>query len=191
MTTGAGEIARGKTCNVPHGIRAGCFAWTIERIDELRRRWSEGESAFLIAESFGITRSAIIGKVHRLKLPQRATTIAKIPVAGKRWNPARWERERRKPVPKRSLSVRAHTLASGTERMKVQRTVPVVVLPHVEPPSLNLSLYELTEATCRWPHGNAAPFSFCGHDTYYGSYCAYHQHRSTSKSVHPLLEAAG
>lgn len=47
--------------------------WTSERMDLLRRRWAEGHQASQIAKELGgVTRNAVIGKVHRLGLAGRA-----------------------------------------------------------------------------------------------------------------------
>lgn len=49
------------------------MSWTDERVALLTRLWNKGYSAAQIAEEFGdITRSAVIGKVHRLGLTGRA-----------------------------------------------------------------------------------------------------------------------
>src|ERR1700754_2085357 len=49
------------------------ISWTDERVELLKRLWSEGLSASQIAaELGGITRNAVIGKVHRLGLSGRA-----------------------------------------------------------------------------------------------------------------------
>lgn len=48
--------------------------WTDERIETLKRRWAEGWSATEIASRLpGISRSAVLGKVHRLGLEKRRT----------------------------------------------------------------------------------------------------------------------
>ena len=45
--------------------------WTDERVELLRKLWSEGLSASQIAAQLGrCTRNAVIGKVHRLKLSE-------------------------------------------------------------------------------------------------------------------------
>src|SRR5882724_10830008 len=49
------------------------ITWTDDRVELLKRLWSEGLSASQIAgELGGITRNAVIGKVHRLGLSGRA-----------------------------------------------------------------------------------------------------------------------
>lgn len=47
--------------------------WPAAAIDLLKRRWSEGATASDISEELGFrfSRSAVCGKVHRLKLPKR------------------------------------------------------------------------------------------------------------------------
>ena len=46
--------------------------WTDERVELLRKLWSEGLSASQIAAQLGgVSRNAVIGKVHRLKLSSR------------------------------------------------------------------------------------------------------------------------
>jgi GcrA cell cycle regulator len=50
------------------------MAWTPERVEILKKMWSEGLSASQIAgELGGVTRNAVIGKVHRLGLSNRGT----------------------------------------------------------------------------------------------------------------------
>ena len=47
------------------------IAWTDDRVALLGRLWEEGESASRIAGELGVSRNAVIGKVHRLGLPGR------------------------------------------------------------------------------------------------------------------------
>ena len=45
------------------------MAWNDERVELLKRLWAEGLSASQIASRLGgVTRNAVIGKVHRLGL---------------------------------------------------------------------------------------------------------------------------
>ena len=49
------------------------MTWTDERVETLKKLWADGLSASQIAaELGGITRNAVIGKVHRLGLSGRA-----------------------------------------------------------------------------------------------------------------------
>ena len=51
------------------------MSWTDERVEILTKMWAEGNSASQIAKELGgVTRNAVIGKVHRLGLSNRATT---------------------------------------------------------------------------------------------------------------------
>lgn len=47
--------------------------WTDEKVTQLKFMWGRGESASVIAAEMGISRSATLGKVHRLRLPHRRT----------------------------------------------------------------------------------------------------------------------
>src|SRR5512138_3617339 len=51
------------------------MSWNDERVDALKKLWADGLSASQIAGRLGgVTRNAVIGKVHRLGLAGRATT---------------------------------------------------------------------------------------------------------------------
>ena len=51
------------------------MSWTDERVEILKKMWGEGQSASQIAKELGgVTRNAVIGKVHRLGLSNRATS---------------------------------------------------------------------------------------------------------------------
>ncbi|WP_439111789.1 GcrA family cell cycle regulator [Lentibacter sp.] len=53
------------------------MSWTDDRVEILKKMWGEGQSASQIAKELGgVTRNAVIGKVHRLGLSNRTTTGA-------------------------------------------------------------------------------------------------------------------
>ncbi|MEK4032768.1 GcrA family cell cycle regulator [Methylocystis sp. IM2] len=54
------------------------MSWTEERVELLRKLWGDGLSASQVAAELGpgITRNAVIGKIHRLGLAERAKTAA-------------------------------------------------------------------------------------------------------------------
>jgi len=54
------------------------MSWTPDRVENLKKMWSEGQSASQIATDLGgVTRNAVIGKIHRLGLSNRGVHIQK------------------------------------------------------------------------------------------------------------------
>src|SRR5665213_3612467 len=57
-----------------NGREVAIMGWTDERVEMLKKLWLDGHSASQIAKQLGgVTRNAVIGKVHRLGLSGRAT----------------------------------------------------------------------------------------------------------------------
>ena len=52
-------------------------SWTEERLEKLKELWESGLSISQIGEQLGVTRNAVAGKAHRLKLPKRQSPISK------------------------------------------------------------------------------------------------------------------
>ncbi|MEQ1941986.1 GcrA family cell cycle regulator [Mesorhizobium sp. VNQ89] len=153
--------------------------WTDERVELLRKLWSEGLSASQIAAQLGsVTRNAVIGKVHRLKLSSRGRTTA----APARQKKATTGSVATKSVTRSTTVTRTVTIgatalqtqfdAEPVARYQVRPTENVVV-----PISRRLQLVQLSERTCKWPNGDplTEDFSFCGNDAAEsGPYCGYH-----------------
>src|SRR5690606_16559827 len=60
--------------DVTDSTRSDKMGWTDERVEQLKRLWAEGLSASQLAGRLGgLTRNAVLGKVHRLALSGRAT----------------------------------------------------------------------------------------------------------------------
>src|SRR5580698_4521077 len=154
------------------------MAWTDEVVEQLKQHWIDGKSASQIAGLLGngVTRNAVIGKVHRLGLAGRAKTpSASVPrprrlapppmhrVAGPRLNA---------PVPRIMRGATAFALAPETLSELEQPEFESVVLPM----SLRVTIVELKESMCRWPLGDPATseFRYCGSPTASGPYCTYH-----------------
>src|SRR5690625_5866035 len=51
------------------------MAWTPERIEELTQLGNAGHSASTIGKQLGVSKNAVVGKAHRLKLPARPSPI--------------------------------------------------------------------------------------------------------------------
>ena len=59
------------------GIRR--MKWTEKVVEQLKQLWADGLSTAEIGRHLGITKNAVIGKAHRLKLPSRPSPIRKTP----------------------------------------------------------------------------------------------------------------
>ncbi|MEX0923449.1 MAG: GcrA family cell cycle regulator [Rhodovibrionaceae bacterium] len=51
------------------------MSWSTEQIDELTKLWDQGLSASVIGKKLGVSKNAVVGKAHRLKLPARPSPI--------------------------------------------------------------------------------------------------------------------
>lgn len=165
------------------------MSWTDERVEQLKKMWAEGQSASQIAKELGgVTRNAVIGKVHRLGLSNRAGAAPAKPEKKK----AKTETANPKPA------ARAETKAPEEPARPVPTRKPIITagqpLPpqpsaneispealasvrEVEKKSKKISLMELTERTCKWPIGDPATedFWFCGLPVQQGKpYCEAH-----------------
>ncbi|MBO9457065.1 GcrA cell cycle regulator [Paracoccus sp. R12_1] len=86
------------------------MSWTDERVDTLKRMWGEGQSASAIAKELGgVTRNAVIGKVHRLGLSNRSDEAEAAPAAATP-APEPEKKVERKPAPA-ATATRAEPLA--------------------------------------------------------------------------------
>jgi GcrA cell cycle regulator len=137
--------------------------WNPERVEQLRHFVSAGLTCSQIAAEIGVTRNAVIGKIHRLGLgpgrPAAATGRACPP------------RVRRRPFsPQRQLLRLLEAQASVVADAAALGAVPIES-------TQRCSLLELAHGTCRWPLSDpgAADFAFCGNAAIAGfSYCAGH-----------------
>ena len=78
------------------------MSWTDERVELLKKLWSEGLSASQIAAQLGgVTRNAVIGKVHRLSLSGRAKPASSSP------RPRKVRTATLEPIGRRAITFRA------------------------------------------------------------------------------------
>ena len=146
------------------------MSWTDERVELLKRLWQEGLSASQIAaELGGVTRNAVIGKVHRLGLSGRGqpTTSIKRQRRASAPPPAR-PRTRTTVVGNLALQVNVEAIADAAIEPRRNVVVPI---------AKRLTIEMLTERTCKWPIGDPGneDFHFCGNDSLESApYCEYH-----------------
>lgn len=53
------------------------MSWTPEKIKLLKKLWQKGKSTVEIGKELGISKNAVVGKVHRLELAARPSPIKK------------------------------------------------------------------------------------------------------------------
>ena len=144
------------------------MTWTDERVELLKKLWADGLSASQIAgELGGITRNAVIGKVHRLGLSGRA----KSPSSGA----PRVRKPRSHMLRVGRASMRGNTALALAYEMEPEPEIEQY--DNIIPMGQRRTLLELTEDTCRWPIGDPAnaEFFFCGGKPITGlPYCAHH-----------------
>ena len=51
--------------------------WTPERVDTVTRLWNEGLTTAEIGRAVGMSKNAVVGKVHRIGLQKRTSPIAR------------------------------------------------------------------------------------------------------------------
>ena len=140
------------------------MGWTDERVELLKKLWQDGLSASQIAKQLGgVTRNAVIGKVHRLGLSGRATpskpqrTVFKAPRAPRPVSAA--------PSAPRRIS----------EPSSSSSPAPVALRLIDEEPGM-ATVLTLGAHMCKWPIGDPAMdnFTFCGRRVGDGPYCDQH-----------------
>ncbi len=138
--------------------------WTPERVEQLRSFIVTGLTCSQIAAQIGVTRNAVIGKIHRLGL-----------------SPARPAGGAARSCPPRARQPRAASQrkllrlmwSDGAPAADAEAAAPIV--ESAQP----CSLLDLERGKCRWPvseqSGGGADFVFCGNAAAEGfSYCAGH-----------------
>jgi GcrA cell cycle regulator len=169
------------------------MSWTDERVDLLKKMWGEGQSASQIAKELGgVTRNAVIGKVHRLGLSNRVAgaapastatpksetkTVPKQPAAASKpepkakpapakpeAKPAPVAETRPVPLPPRKQIIPAGQPLPPQPSANEISPEALAKVSEVEKHAKKLTLMELTERTCKWPVGDPATedFWFCG-----------------------------
>ncbi len=168
------------------------MSWTDERVELLKKLWMEGLSASQIANELGdgVTRNAVIGKVHRLKLSARAKPASTAP---RPRSPSRPSVRRSSPsAGGGSAGIKRRAMSSapvlGATALKTNEDFDVELEPELAevhelfiPEAERLSLLELNEHTCKWPIGDPlnSDFHFCGRPSKDDNpYCEFHARRA-------------
>jgi len=179
------------------------MSWTDERVETLKKMWAEGQSASQIAKELGgVTRNAVIGKVHRLGLSNRVGGTPEPAKAKPEPEPKAEAKPAAKPARPEPKPAAAPAAAARLEPAPQPQAQPMrkPIIPagqplppqpsageispealasvrEVEKKARKISLMELTERTCKWPIGDPATedFWFCGLSAQPGKpYCEAH-----------------
>lgn len=131
--------------------------WTPDKEKILRKMWAGGSSAREIGTAVGTTRNAVLGKVHRLKLPTPKTEKTQ-----------HSPKPKPKPKPKSKPEYKPAISAEETEKVYLATREAVMGLGKSE---------------CRWPYGapHENKIAFCKEpvfETY--AYCLKHCYHAYS-----------
>lgn len=163
--------------------------WNDERVEKLKKLWTEGFSANQIARHIGgVSRNAVIGKAMRIGLPKRdgsnrryvarsrkratkvnATKAAATPRPASSWTAVQRPRVTAAPSPISDASAFAMDLDIDTPEE--------IEIPEAE----RKSLVDLEAGDCRWPIGDPQhrDFHFCARRQVPGQpYCEHHLRRA-------------
>ena len=147
-------------------------SWTEDRVGALKKLWLEGQSASQIAKTLGggVTRNAVIGKVHRLGLSGRA---APSQPARTTFRAATRPRPAAPAAPVQAPSAPRRIEAAAPRPLMTAQ--PVAPAPAPELPG-TATVMTLGAHMCKWPIGDPSSreFSFCGRRASEGVYCVEH-----------------
>jgi GcrA cell cycle regulator len=119
-------------------------AWNDERIQILKQLVQDGLSAAQLADRFGVSRSAIIGKCHREGFRLRGSKV----------------KSEKKKVDRRKGPYRTPRIAE----MKNRKPVPILewIEPEVPAEFLHITFDNLQRNHCKYPRGEGRSITFCG-----------------------------
>jgi len=144
------------------------MGWTDESVERLRQMWSEGLTANEIAKKLGVTKNAIVGKVHRLCLTARPS-----PIKSKENEALSEDIEQTGTNAAMSADLFENTSTAGKSTSTNKK---------IE----NIKLVDLDSHTCRWPIGDPRDedFCFCGKKVRTGqTYCDEHSQMAYVKAI--------
>lgn len=140
--------------------------WTDNREELLKKLWADGLSAGQISTRLGgVTRSAVLGKVHRLGLMGRTKQRATVPAQRLPRVRVRYVHLAPKPKRPRQVFTAVECPPAAMTQIQVVRAIASRVSEETGiPAALRIDLLDLRECMCRWPIGDPKEesFHFCG-----------------------------
>ena len=133
------------------------MSWTEEKVNKLKELWGKGKTASQIAEIIGgLSRNAVIGKAHRLKLSAKIKT--------------------RTATSNKNFETSLEEGNAKSKRGRKSKFKSLIIEKDFEPENPK-QLEELDENSCKWPlgHPDEKNFYFCGRSSLKDfSYCKLH-----------------
>lgn len=168
--------------------------WTEAQVADLKQRWPK-ESAREISAAIGVSRNAILGKIHRLGLSER---VNRKPVhrfehadKGRRRNGGavkealKAARSREQKIAERAnQSPLTNVMLARARAMGELPACEAVDLPQTQITHTAVALLDLEPHHCRWPIEQEGSTIFCGADKHTGAYCEGH----AQIAYRPLIE---
>lgn len=161
-------------------------AWPEDRETDLKERWAAGQTATQISAALGVSRNAILGKAHRMKLQmrasggngQRAPKPRSRNLEEDRARSRRYYHEITKLKTKAKVAVKQNIRGSFYRNRGEPTTASMPPEPIPAPDMRMVSLMELTSSICPFPLGDPKKpgFGYCGAGkALERPYCPYHQ----------------
>lgn len=164
------------------------MAWTDERVELLTKLWKDGFSASQIAGKLGgVSRNAVIGKVHRLGLsgrgaPSKTKTTIRKPSSAMKSSQAKTvspSAAAERPAPRQERPSPKLATVDGV------KAPPTHIPENPEQDVARVKLLDLQPGQCKWPCGDPQTdtFGFCGLPKVPGlPYCEAHAARAFVQS---------
>ena len=143
--------------------------WTSEGENLIIELWDKGFSGYQIAVALKTTRSAILGKISRMR--RKGITFERA------YNPAKVKGKVKPPTP-----VNLSPITVTVQALKIKKPEPmpkpiVIIIP--EPPPYDgkpLTIMEVTNDTCKYSVSGTQPkdYLFCGGPVHKRSLCKAH-----------------
>lgn len=151
--------------------------WTEDRIARLKTLWPLGWSAQRIADALGedVTRSAVLGKVHRMKLSAGRPSATRVHRPG--------------------APAVARAAPKRTPHPAPMRTAPQPAVVSAAPPFGIATILSVRRCDCRFPYGEpgSPAFRLCGRPVARGVFCQAHAdiaYQRKPQSAEALMQLA-
>lgn len=139
------------------------MGWTDEQVEELKKLWDQGLTTGEIGKALGVSKNAVVGKAHRLKLDSRPSPIRRGEDEPQPEQPATAPVEREKAAEvKKTVDAKPAPAKKSADKKEKKKLFTV---------------NDLTMTSCRWPIGDPkdVDFHFCGKQALPDKpYCAEH-----------------